>query len=116
MALFTTYTFTNVQDDHTIAASFAIDTFNITASAGAGGSISPNGSVSVNYGDSQSFTITPDTGFYILDVSVDGSSIGPVNTYTFINVQATHTITATFAINTYTITVTQVVTAKSLLA
>jgi hypothetical protein len=101
------YSFTNVQDDHTIAASFAIDTFNITASAGAGGSISPNGSVSVNYGDSQSFTITPDTGFYILDISVDGSSIGPVNTYTFINVQATHTITATFAINTYTITVTQ---------
>jgi cell division septation protein DedD len=101
------YSFTNVQDDHTIAASFAIDTFNITASAGDGGSISPNGSVSVNYGDSQSFTITPNTGYNIVDVSVDGSSVGPVNTYTFINVQATHTITATFAINTFTLAATQ---------
>ena len=69
----------------------------IIASAGTGGSISPSGAVSATYGSDQSFTITPDTGFYIVDVSVNGSSVGPVNTYAFTNVQADHTISATFA-------------------
>ena len=55
----TSYTFTNVTANHTIAASFAIDTYTITASAGANGTISPTGAVSVNYGANQTFTITP---------------------------------------------------------
>jgi hypothetical protein len=82
----------------------------IIASAGADGSISPNGSVSVNYGDTPSFTVTPDTGYYILGVTVDGTSVVSdlvSNVYTFPAVSADHAITATFAINTYTITVTQ---------
>ncbi len=53
----TSYTFTNVTAAHTIEASFAIDTFTITASAGANGSIDPVGDVTVDYGASQSFTI-----------------------------------------------------------
>jgi hypothetical protein len=69
----------------------------ISASAGAGGSISPNGSVSVNYGDSQTFNITASADYYIVDVSVNGSSVGAVNSYTFTNVQASNTISATFA-------------------
>lgn len=73
------------------------DYFTITASAGAGGSISPSGSVSVREGRDKTFTITPDSGYRISDVLVDGQSVGAVNTYTFDNVQKRHTIEAVFA-------------------
>jgi hypothetical protein len=69
----------------------------ITASAGSGGAISPTGSVSVNYGGSQSFTITANTGYHLVDVSVNGSSVGTVSSFTFTNVQTAYTISATFA-------------------
>jgi hypothetical protein len=91
------YTFTDVQAAHTITVNFTIDTFNITTSAGGGGSISPNGSVSVNYGDDQTFTIIPNAGYYIVDVLVNGSSVGPVSSYTLTSVEASNTISATFA-------------------
>ena len=89
---------------HTIEASFAINVYTITASAGANGAISPSGAVSVNHGDDQSFTITPDAGYHVLDVLVDGSSVGAVTSYTFDDVTTNHTIEASFAINVYTIT------------
>ncbi len=98
------HTFTSVSANHTIAATFAINTYTITASAGANGSISPSGGVVVNYGSDTTFTITPATGYHVADVTVDGSSIGAVTTHTFTSVSANHTIAATFAINTYTIT------------
>ena len=98
------YTFTNVTTDHTIAASFAITTHTITASAGTNGSITPSGAVTVNDGDDQAFTITPDANYHVLDVLVDGSTVGAVTSYTFTNVIADHTISATFAINAHTIT------------
>ena len=97
------YTFNNVTADHTIAASFAINTFTISASAGPNGSITPSGDQVVNYNDSRSFTITANTGYHIADVLVDGVSAGAVSSYTFNNVTADHTIAASFAINTYTI-------------
>ena len=100
----TSYPFTNVTANHTIAASFAIDTYTITASAGANGSISPSGSVTVNHGGSQTFTITANTGYHVADVLVDGVSVGAVTSYTFTNVTANHTIAASFALDTYTIT------------
>jgi hypothetical protein len=59
----------------------------------------------VNYGASQTFTITPNTGYTVQDVRVDGSSVGRVTLYTFTNVTSGHTIEATF-IRAYTITVT----------
>ena len=102
----TSYTFTNVTANHTIAASFAIDTHTITATAGANGSISPSGSVTVNHGGSQTFTITANTGYHVADVLVDGVSVGAVTSYTFTNVTANHTIAASFAIDTHTITAT----------
>ena len=74
-------------------------TFTITASAGANGSIDPDGDVSVNYGDDQGFTITPDPGYAIDDVLVDGvSNPGAVaaGSYTFTDVTGGHTISATF--------------------
>jgi hypothetical protein len=97
----TSYTFTNVIADHTIEASFAIITsYTIEANAGAGGTISPSGSVSVNHGDIITFKISPTEGYHITDVIVDGKSVGAVTSYTFTNVIADHTIEASFAINT----------------
>jgi hypothetical protein len=100
----TSYTFNNVMANHTIAVSFAVDTFTIDVSAGANGSISPSGSVTVNYDGSQAFTITPDAGYQISNVLVDSVSVGAVSSYTFNNVTANHTIAATFSqTNVYTI-------------
>jgi FtsP/CotA-like multicopper oxidase with cupredoxin domain len=100
----TSYTFTHVTSNHTIDATFAIDTFTITASAGPNGSISPSGAVSVNYGEDKIFTIIPNTGYHIVDVKVDGVSVGAITSYTFTHVTSNHTIDATFAIDTFTIT------------
>jgi hypothetical protein len=94
-----TYTFNSVSSDHTIEAQFEPITFTITASAGSGGSVSPSGTVTVNYGDSKTFTITPDKGYKIRDVKVDGKSVGAVSTYTFSNITDNHTIEATFENN-----------------
>jgi hypothetical protein len=76
----------------------------IYASAGSGGTISPSGSVIVNDGANQPFTITNNTGYHSSDVIVDGVSNGTISSYTFSNVTQDHTITASFAIDTYTIT------------
>ena len=75
----------------------APDTSTITATPGANGSISPSGLVSVSSGASQTFTITANTGYQIADVLVDGISAGAVSSYTFTNVTADHTISASFA-------------------
>jgi hypothetical protein len=80
-----TISFTNVQATYRITANFAIKTFNITASTGADGAISPTKSLSVNYGGNQTFNITANTGYYIVDVVVNGGSVGAVNVYTFNN-------------------------------
>jgi len=100
----TTYTFSNVTANHTIAASFRLKTYGIVASAGTGGSISPAGNVSVGCGASQSFTIAPDAGHHIADVLVDGGSVGAVGRYLFNDVVSSHTIVASFATTTFTIT------------
>ena len=62
--------------------------------------------MTVNHGASQTFTITPDTNYHVADVLVDGASVGAVTSYTFTNVTANHTIAASFAIDTHTITAT----------
>jgi hypothetical protein len=102
----TSYTFVSVVTNHTISASFAPNDFIITAGAGPNGSITPAGAVNVPSGSSQTFSITANTGYHVLDVLVDGASVGPVTSYTFSNVTTNHTIQASFAINTYTITAT----------
>jgi len=92
------YTFSNVQANHTISATFQqqVTQFTITASAGSGGSISPSGAVKVNQGANQTFTITANSGFSISSVTVDGANQGAISSYTFSNVQANHTISASF--------------------
>ena len=96
------YTFNNVQSNHNIAATFSRITYTITPSAGTGGTISPSSPQTVNHGDDITFNITPDTGWEIADVLVDGSSVGAVNTYTFNTVTTDHNINVSF-VKTYQI-------------
>ncbi len=70
--------------------------YTIKATAGTGGSISPSGNVSVREGRDQTFTITPDKGYAVANVKIDGKSIGAVKSYTFENVSRTHTIEVIF--------------------
>jgi hypothetical protein len=99
----TSYTFSNVTSNHTISATFALNTYTITTSAGANGTISPS-SPTVNHGATQAFSITPNTNYHVASVMVDGASQGALTSYTFSSVTSSHTISATFALNTYTIT------------
>jgi photosystem II stability/assembly factor-like uncharacterized protein len=81
------------------SASVTISTYNITASAGANGSISPTGTTPVNCGVNQAYTVTPNACYQIATVLIDGVNNPTVvssGTYTFSNVSAAHTISATF--------------------
>ncbi len=98
-----TYAFSNVTTNHRIEAVFST-TYTINATAGPNGSISPAGAATVVANHDQTFTITPDTGYHVKDVLVDGVSAGLVTSYTFTSVTADHTISANFEINTYTVT------------
>jgi len=71
-------------------------TYTITATFGANGSIHPTGAVTVTEGEDQTFTITPEDDYQIADLVVDGQSVGAVAEYTFGDVTADHTISATF--------------------
>jgi uncharacterized repeat protein (TIGR01451 family) len=99
------YTFENVTADHTLSATFAINTYVITPTAGVGGSISPDTPQTVNHSDDIAFTISPDTGYHVVDVGADGISVGAVSAYTFETVTADHTISATFEQDAYTLMV-----------
>jgi CSLREA domain-containing protein len=85
-------------------AGFQVTAYAITPTAGGGGTITPSTLQVVNAGESRVFTITPDPGYHILDVGVDGVSVGVVNIYTFTNVTADQSISATFGLNEYTMT------------
>ena len=93
------YTFRNVREDHAISVEFEKLSYTISASAGRGGSISPSGSVSVEYGSSKSYGIVPSWGYEIEDVLVDGRSVGAISSFTFRNVTSEHSIAATFRPN-----------------
>ena len=91
-------------EDKSVTATFTLKSYTITASAGSNGTIVPSGATTVNHGLNQTFTITPAANYHIVDVLVDVGSVGAVGTYTFTNVTVDHTIAATFAINSYTVT------------
>ena len=82
-------------------------TIKASASPKKGGSISPLGKVEVTAGDYQQFTIIPNTGYEIQDVLIDGVSQGPVNIYTFTDINQNHSIKAKFARKTFTVTVAE---------
>jgi uncharacterized repeat protein (TIGR02543 family) len=90
----------NITSGLNVEATFAINTYDIVASAGVNGSITPAATTTANYGSNQIYLIQPASGYHVLDVLVDGNSVGAVGSYTFSNVTANHTISATFAINT----------------
>lgn len=106
------YTFANVTAAHTIAASFA-PTYRIEAlpSTG-GGAITPAGVTNVPQGDDETYTITPDVGYHITRVQVDGLPAAPGPSYTFKNVTGPHIISANFEKTNYTITVPGIVGGK----
>jgi hypothetical protein len=83
----------------------------ITATAGANGAISTVGTVDVNYGSDLSFTITADANYYVLDVAVDGVSMGPMTSYTFKHVTRDHTIRTSFDSEHQIITIGDSITA-----
>lgn len=91
-----TYTFENISSDYTIEVVFEPITYSISAFAGTGGSISPSGTITVNSGNSKTFSIYPNSGYSISSVKVDGSSVDAVSSYTFNNIISNHTISATF--------------------
>jgi hypothetical protein len=99
----TTYTTGPTTADCIVTATFAVNTYTVTPSAGANGSINPSIPQTVNYNQNISFTLTPNTGYHI--ALVTGCS-GTLNgsTYTTGPVTAGCTVSATFAINTYTVT------------
>ncbi|GLR19451.1 hypothetical protein GCM10007940_40670 [Portibacter lacus] len=100
----TQYTFFNVTGDHTIDVTFKATsgvTYDIMSSAGPNGNIDPIGVTTVLENGSQSYTITPDFGFKIADVLVDGISVGSVSSYDFMNVNANATIAATFEFDAF---------------
>jgi len=93
----TSYTFSNIAASHTISASFTpLTQVTMAASAGANGTISPSGTTTLQTGSSQSYVITPNSGYNIADVLVDGASVGQLGSYTFSNVNGSHTISASF--------------------
>lgn len=83
-----------------------VESYDITATAGEGGTITAeglaDGKVSVTEGESATFTIAANDGYEVSDVKVDGTSVGKRTSYTFENVDAAHTIEATFAFTKYT--------------
>jgi len=97
------YTFINVTGYHSIAAYFT-QSFSITATAGANGTITPLGTVKVDYSTNKQFVIAPNTGYYIDSVLVDGLKVDSTVSYTFRNVSAAHTIRVVFHIKLFTIT------------
>src|SRR5208337_3439111 len=103
-----TFTTGQITSACVVSASFAASntTYTITASAGTGGSISPSGAVAVKSGlASPTFIIAAGTGYQVSSVLLDGSPAGAITSYTFSNVTANHTISATF-VSSGTVTIT----------
>jgi YD repeat-containing protein len=97
-----TYTTGPITGDCTVTASFAINTYTVTPSAGPNGTISPSTPRTVNYNLTTSFTVTPNTGYSIASVTGCGGTLTG-NTYTTGPITSNCTVTASFAINTYSI-------------
>ena len=101
----TSYTLSNVTANHNVQVTFAIQTFTVTPSAGANGTISPSTPQTVNYNDSVTFTATPSTGYLVNQWLLDGNLVQTGGTsYTLSNVTANHNVQVTFVIQTFTVT------------
>ncbi len=74
-------------------------TYTITATQASNGTISPTGATTVAYGGSRAYTITASSGYSIASLIIDGVTTTAASSYTFSNVTANHTISATFSAN-----------------
>jgi hypothetical protein len=98
------YKFNNIQTNHTISVSSSLNTYQITSSADSNSKIEPSGATAVNYGSSQTYRYSANTGYVVTSVLVDGNS-APINgNYIFTNIVANHTISVKSAIINFTIT------------
>ena len=96
-----TYTFEKVTSDHSIYVLFA-NSLTIDAAASEGGSITPYGVSSHEPGSYFTYTITPDVGYEIISIVVDGEFVDTADTYTFENIKSNHSIYVLFAKNPFT--------------
>ncbi len=100
----TSYTFENVTANHTISVSFtSVPTHTITTNSGTHGTISPTGPLILNAGSERTFTAVADEGYQVADLLVDGISMGAAASHTFTNIQASHSISASFGAKEYLI-------------
>jgi len=90
------YTFINVKEAHTIEVYFKVSRYMVEAIVTGGGLIEPAGITEVTYFDEIIYTITPNEGYKISSVHVNGSNLGAINTYTFSEVEANGNIEAFF--------------------
>ena len=102
-----TETISPVLSDYNYVAFFAANIYTVTASCDENGTIDPYGAQSFEYGETPTFTVTPNAGYAIEHVYVDGEEVELTNNaYTFAALTANHTISATFTADNYTITAT----------
>jgi hypothetical protein len=99
----------NISVSATFTAKTSSSSYTISASSGTGGTISPSGIATVASGSGRTYMITPNAGYTVSNVTVDGNSMGEISSYTFSNVTSNHTIAAAFRSSTtsYTLTVTK---------
>lgn len=90
------FTFYNITTDHSIRAIFSINTYALTSSTEPNGTIFPSGTLLLNYGSSQSFSIIPDYGYQIDSVIIDGIFMGTDSSYLFTNINENHSIRSVF--------------------
>lgn len=91
------------KDDITAKIADIQTQFTITATADNGGTIAPTGATKVYKGTSKAFTITPNAGYHVDSLTVDGTAVNVVTEYTFSDVTANHTIAVTFAKDAVTV-------------
>lgn len=87
-----TYTFDSVTENHNIEVTFKKKEYPINAASGEHGTVTPSGEISVKLGEDQVYVFTPEDGYRVEDVTVDGISVGTPYSYIFENVTGPHTI------------------------
>ena len=90
------YTFNNITANHSINVTFKKIQFNIVATAGNNGTISPAGTITVDYGDTLQFVPAPTVGYEVEHISVDGTIVDSLASFTFFNIIDNHSIHVTF--------------------
>ena len=97
------YTLSNVRSAHTVQVVFEQASYLITATAGDHGAVTPSGAINIIHGSNATFSFTPQSNYRITGVTVDGTQMGPLASYTFTDISAGHDLRVSFAGITYSI-------------